>query len=229
MKKRYFLIAWAALLAFGLWYSAHTKGELFTVDYTPEGLSAAVLLFDVDTEMNGDGITFEELRGKADLIARATLGDSRDGKFGCVLSEVNILEVYKGSAGSHVYVYEPASVSEAGYYLPDNSLVRNTAYRTPNGYNLMSPGREYILFLQAFEGNMYLFADALYGKICAEVNPNMAVIDPARSPTQGYAANRELKYAGYMDWDILPYSGAVLERYLSLANSVNVWYTNSRS
>lgn len=93
--------------------------------------------------------SFEKLCKKADIVARVKMNSksNRTSYTQCVLSEVEILEVYQGQVSSeNIFVFEPSYVKEDTIY-------------TVGSYLPMEDGKEYIMFLRK------LIVDCIRGRM----------------------------------------------------------------
>jgi hypothetical protein len=82
----------------------------------------------------------ENLINESDLIIKATVDTDRKNFNKSVLSKICIKDIYSISnfkRGDYIYVYEPS-----------NFIVGNVNFSCFNGYTLMQPDYEYILFLK---------------------------------------------------------------------------------
>ncbi len=96
--------------------------------------------------------SFEKLCKKADIVARVKMNSksNRTSYTQCVLSEVEILEVYQGQVSSeNIFVFEPSYVKEDTIY-------------TVGSYLPMEDGKEYIMFLRKIDCGLYQGQDAIY-------------------------------------------------------------------
>lgn len=85
-----------------------------------------------------------ELENTSEVVVRGKFTGQRKVLYGCVLSEVNILNTYKGDAKSnYIYIYEPVKYA----LFESGSNVKGTAVSS-SGYGLMKENKEYIFFLK---------------------------------------------------------------------------------
>lgn len=85
-----------------------------------------------------------ELEDKSDLIVRGKFTGQRKILYGCVLSEVSIVNTYKGDAKSeYIYIYEPIK-----YNLFKNDINIKGVAISSSGYGLIKENKEYMFFLK---------------------------------------------------------------------------------
>jgi hypothetical protein len=183
------------------------KNELTSIDYREIGAAEVRfqpgrgLLTNPDAPLRfGDDISFDELESRADLVVRVRAVGSR-GKNNCALTRVEVLRVLRGegvAAGAEIEVYEWGQ------------LFLHRVYLAFDGYVLMQPGREYILFLEKFDNpysgeEAYLLVNVFYGKIATEWNDTWDVVDPE--------AVKTMTYAQVQDFGVITDDREVIERY----------------
>ena len=85
----------------------------------------------------------DELENKSDAIVTGNFTGKRKIISGCILSEVSILNTYKGDIKlKNIYIYEPVF----SYLFTEGSFKGSVI--SDGGYGLMNEGKEYILFLK---------------------------------------------------------------------------------
>ncbi|MDR0859151.1 MAG: hypothetical protein LBN97_08985 [Oscillospiraceae bacterium] len=153
MKRRYFALIWAAILALGF-LSAHSiKSARSDIDYS--NVAEAEMRFmewqdNPDTPWRFDkNISDAELSERSDLIIKATAVSSI-GKSNCQFTTVE-------ADGKQYKVYEFGELMNASVYV------------SRNGYTPMSADSEYLLYLQEFNNpytgeHAYLLTNIYKGK-----------------------------------------------------------------
>ena len=90
---------------------------------------------------------FQDVEATSDIVVKARLKDNFDRKMyhDCILSQAEILEVYRGDLKKNdsIYVFE-----HAGYF--DDDIVLSL-----DGYNMMQESEEYILFLKRLKNSHF--------------------------------------------------------------------------
>lgn len=85
-----------------------------------------------------------ELENNSDLIVSGKFTGQRKILYGCVLSEVSVVNKYKGDAKEeYIYLYEPMKYN----LFKNNSNTKGVAISN-SGYGLMKENKEYIFFLK---------------------------------------------------------------------------------
>jgi hypothetical protein len=213
--KRAFIVLWTVLLLFGVAAAFMVRGSLPALDFSP-GVMDTMAVFpqthesavNEDTPYKWDkNISFADMLAKTEVAALVTCeSDERIIKQDCIRSKVSVEEVFKGEANQAIYIYEWATLSQYGGI---------TTYMPLDSYNIMEPGKRYLVFLQfdkqpdgyeydSIDANTYVFAHVTYGKINMELNNNMKVTDFFETP---------ILYEGIKSWDIIPENREVLNHY----------------
>ena len=215
MKRKYYYILWALLLALSVYLCIDKKSKLETLDYSNIDSAAVYVLenwggdaINVDTPWRFNPlISFDELKKYSDLIVRVKAISSR-GKNNCTITETEILDVYQGEKNmlnNIVYVYEWGE------------LYFQHTYFARDGYTLMTPQQEYVLFLNKFynpysEEEAWLLANVFHGKIITNWPEGWSVIDDLKSGT--------LIYSEVSDWGLITTDEMVFNCYKDIYENV---------
>lgn len=159
--------------------------------------------------------TLDDLISKSDLVVKVKVESDRTNYNQAVLSRVIIKQIFKGNEaknGDNIFIYEPS-----------NFIVGNVSFLCFDGYTLMQPQYEYILFLKHLEipkgynysGKeqiSYLPVSSIYGKYKISNNPEYKVINTS--------ANNNLKYKEVENMDLIASNNDVLNKYKNLKLNV---------
>ncbi len=157
---------------------------------------------------------FTELQHKSNVILRVTPTEERSNLAQSVLSKVKVIEVYKGKdikKGEFVYIHEPNQFA-------------NEVYMSTNGYNLMTEGNEYIVFLKHLtipenytykgqEEKTFVFVSSQFGKYSLNLKQNMLI-------NREKAVDLSIPYNEIKEQDILTTDSLVLEKYNIMRENV---------
>lgn len=120
---------------------------------------------------NYDIDNFKKLKKESKFILKVKLSGNRKNLYGTVLSEIEVLKVYKGdsiSKGDKVYIYEP-------------SYIYGETYHSIEGYNLMLTNNEYIIYVNELktpdgyrktriQEKSYMFTSLQFAKFSTNTN-----------------------------------------------------------
>ena len=174
MAKKILVFLTVIVLAFGVAAAVFIKNSFYKLDVTQEVLSAQRILgvadempFDyIDTL--GDTITLEDTIETAGLIVRVKATDEIQYREYTIVRKVAVVQTYKGACAEEIFIAEPVFINFVG------TEERSGIY--PNeGYNLMQPQGEYLLFLTKLptaekrietdaESRTYLVVNKAFGK-----------------------------------------------------------------
>lgn len=157
---------------------------------------------------NADIDSFEKLQKESQFILEVKLSGTRKNLYGTVLSEVEVLNVYKGdtiSKREKIYLYEPSSIYGYLYYCL-------------GGYNLMNNGNEYMVYINELkvpneydkteiQEKSYMFTSLQFSKFNTETN----YIDVVYNLDDFY--NGDIKYKDIKDMEFIPLDRKTLEIY----------------
>lgn len=110
-------------------------------EYTYDMFSARYDIQDLNIES-----VKNELESESELIVSGKFTGQRKILYGCVLSEVSVVNEYKGDVkAEYIYLYEPIDYN---LFIDDiNSDIKGVVFSN-SGYGLMKENKEYIFFLK---------------------------------------------------------------------------------
>jgi hypothetical protein len=170
--------------------------------------------FDAKYDIYGEGNepeSFADLESKSGVVVKASLNiaSQRTVYEGCVLSKVNILDVYKGNVkpGESIDIFEPVDCQD-----------RKEMLYFFEGYIPMQPGEEYILYLNPLKGArfsrdkfIYIPSTITYSKYKTDVG-SVKIFDES-----GVAEEKAIhKYKNIKDEEVYLYDSDKYELFVML-------------
>jgi hypothetical protein len=174
--------------------------------------------YDYDTNkgfIDGNKIEdIQDLESGSDIIVKVKLNENyiRQIYGECILSQVEIEEVYKGDLkiGEKLNVFEP-----------DACVLKDCMLAT-DGYSMMQDDCEYILFLKTLPNTFFGKGDFVYAPssttyskyLCKDVNPRLFQSEELEEP------ETMLKYSNIKEEEVYLCDEEQYQKYLSLKNQV---------
>jgi hypothetical protein len=217
MKRRYFIALWIVLIGVGIIAINIKKKSLFDFDYSAIANTNVRLLWDRGGEYINEhtswrfdkAISLENISDRSNIVVRVKAISSR-GKNNCALTTVEIVDVIKGNieAGNSIDIYEWGEIWFENIYF------------ARDGYVIMRPKQEYVLFLQTFENKYsseiaYLLTNIFYGKIAIDYDENVEIM-----PNEAVS---DLAYAQIQNYGIISQTQDILDRYREISKTVKYW------
>ncbi|ADY54482.1 hypothetical protein Sgly_0111 [Syntrophobotulus glycolicus DSM 8271] len=157
--------------------------------------------------------SFSELKDKSDIIVKVKPTEERKVLNQSLFSQVQILEIYKGSdlkTDENIYIYEPASLGNDQIYMPD-------------GYIMQLDDQEYIFFLKrlkAPEGYQYKGKEKISYMPVSTTFGKYSVKETNTSVIPSEEIKKGLHFSEIKHMDIITTNAQTLERYLKIKSNV---------
>ncbi|AEB76817.1 hypothetical protein [Clostridium botulinum] len=168
---------------------------------------------------------YNELEKDSTFILKVKLSGSREKLSSTTLSQVTVLDIYKGDSikkGQKIYIYEP-------------SFIENDMYWCSNGYNLMLNDTEYIVYLNSLkvpdgynktekEKNSYMFTTLEFSKFDINNKNNVNNLYSVKDFDNG-----KIKYNDLKNDNVVVVNKDILEKYTNIKKEVKkIYYTKNK-
>ena len=158
---------------------------------------------------------YRNLYDKSNLVAVIKIDGDRVNKSQTLVSDVKVLKVIKKpnfKIGNHIKVYEPSS------------FLYNDTYEAFDGYNIMEPEKEYIMFLETllkdkdYKGEKHKCGfkpvSTLYSKYSIENDEKFEIVSSEK------VENQQLSYDDIKNFAIITKSNEEIQKYKTLRSEI---------
>ncbi len=202
------LVCIAAAVAFRLFGTVKATPELLTPQPEDNVFYEALKTYDDRWEE----WTFEHLYSESDVIVRGTATEQTEPVYRGWKTEVSVSKILKGECPESIFILEACGMN----YVTDENPQWKNMYYSEDGYVLMQPGKEYVLFLKYAGGDIYAPTASGLAKFSVCEQPMLNPID-----------NSLVTYAEYLTYDYYSIYENVSEHYLSLHQQVQQMLLNN--
>ena len=167
-----------------------TKDSFINVDFNEilTSENRKEFFMDNSVEIEENSVSLNMLYEKSDAILKVKpIPNSEKIVLGQTLTKCKVLDVAKGNSNlNEIYVYEDMYIHTSwnGYPNPPQKISYSVV--SYDGYNLMDPNKEYILFLTETENPiikdntpMYRMSHSVYSKYLVDKKYNYKIIEPS--------------------------------------------------